>query len=123
MQSTHTTKVGWLKTRNYKHVKVASITSEQYLRDQLSKNGRKKTDALEDIIRQYENQTQQDKNWTYTKAWHDAPRDDMKASTQYNEPEIPSNCTVNLHTINTMQNNIAMANRARPVQTLNHAKM
>ena len=28
----------------------------------------RKTDALEDITRQFENQMQEDKNWTYTKS-------------------------------------------------------
>ena len=48
-------KTGQVIFRNSKHMKATSITSKQYLRDQLSKD--RKTEMLEDIIRQLENQT------------------------------------------------------------------
>ena len=43
----HITKMGWLLTRNSKHVKATPITAEQYLEDQVGKHT--KTDPLEDF--------------------------------------------------------------------------
>ena len=58
----------------------------------------KKTDTLEDIIRQLENQTQQENYWIYTKARYDTPTDNTKGSTQYNNgPETTNDCIVNPH--------------------------
>ena len=59
-------KDGMADNRNSKHVKVIPMISEQYLRDQLSKIN--KAHKLEDIVRQFEIQIQQDKGWTYTEA-------------------------------------------------------
>ena len=57
-------------------MKVTPITSEQYLRDQLSKN--RQTDIEADLIRQFENQIQQDKDGTYAEDWNKTPTDDIK---------------------------------------------
>ena len=74
------TRVGWLITRYSKHFKATPITSEQYLRDWLSKH--RKTDTLKDIIIQFENQTEQDKD-----------------------------CKFRSHTTTTKPNNIAVVNK------------
>ena len=51
----HITKTGLLITRNSRHVKQTQITTEQYLWDLLDTH--KVTDALDDILKQIENQT------------------------------------------------------------------
>ena len=61
-------KTGWVININSKHVMVTCITSEWYVRDQLLKD--RKPETLEHIIGQFENQMQQDRHWTYTKARH-----------------------------------------------------
>ena len=76
---------------------MTPITSGQYLRDQLSKDG--KIDTLKDIIRQFENHTQQHKYQTHNKAMHKTTTDDMKARTQY-KPETTNDCTASPHTTN-----------------------
>ena len=50
---------GWLIARNSIHVMVTSITFKQYLKDQLSKD--RKSDILEDMIKQFDIQVQYDK--------------------------------------------------------------
>ena len=52
-------------------------------------------------VGQFENKTQQDKDWTYTKARHEPPTDDMEASTQYNNGlETANDCAVSPLTTN-----------------------
>ena len=50
-------------------MKVIPIALEQHLRDQLSND--RKTDTLQDIIRQFESQTQHDNNLVLTEARQD----------------------------------------------------
>ena len=62
-----------------KHVRAMTMTLEQYLRYQLSKD--RKTDTLEDILRPFENQTQQDNDLTLTEAKQDTYATYMKDNT------------------------------------------
>ena len=57
------TKMGWLITKNSKHIKPTPITAEQYPRFRLSRG--RETDTLEDIIKDFERQTQKDKCYTH----------------------------------------------------------
>ena len=91
----------WIMTTN---VKVTPIMVEQYFRNQLSKD--RKRDTLEDIIRQFENQMQQDKVWTHTKVRNETTQDDIKDSTQQNhEQDTTNGCTVNPHKTLTVTSN------------------
>ena len=79
--------------------------------------------TLEDVISQFENQTQQDKDWTFAEARHETQTDNMRASIQYNnEPETIIDCTVSSHTTNTKQNNIAVANKAENCASIKSPK-
>ena len=67
---------------------------------------------LEYIRRRFENQTQYDKDLTFTETRHATQTTDMKASIQHNNrTETTSDCTVNLNTINTPQNDKAVGNK------------
>ena len=55
------------------------ITSDQYLKDQLSKD--RKLDTQEELIRQFENQAQQDVDLTLTEAIQDIYISHMKDNT------------------------------------------
>ena len=88
--------MGWQITRNSKYLKVTPITWEQYLRDQLSDE--RKTDTLDDIIWQFENYMQQDKDWTYNEARNERATNGIKDSTHQNKrPDTTNDCTVNPH--------------------------
>ena len=63
-------------------MKATRVTSEQYLRGQISQE--QKMDTLEDIIRQFENQTQYEKDLTLIKARQDTYATHIKDSTQHN---------------------------------------
>ena len=81
-------------------MKVTPIKSEQYLGDQLSKD--RKPDTIWNIIRQFENQTQHDKDWIYSKARYETPEMTQKTSTSIKKwTRKPKGCTVSPHTTNT----------------------
>ena len=70
------TKMGWLITRNSKHVKVTPIISEQYPRDYLSKDRKRHTtwenksawkpNTAGQILDLYQNQEQNSNRWHQT---------------------------------------------------------
>ena len=74
----HMINTGCLITMNRKHIKVIPITLEQHLMNQISKD--RKTDTLELIIRQFEDQTQCDKDLTLTEARQGTCAANMKGS-------------------------------------------
>ena len=115
------TKMGWLITRDSKHVKATPITSEQCSWDQLSKD--RKTVMVEDIIRQFENQTQHDTHWRFTEARLDSQTATIKTSTQYtNGTGTTSNCTVNSNTTNAPQYDIVVDNKENNCQIMQSSK-
>ena len=77
-------KDGMAEIQSQKPVKVTPITSYQNNASGINYPKADETDTLEDIIWQYKNQTQQGKDWTYTKARHETPTDDMKTITHEN---------------------------------------
>ena len=96
------TKTGKLIMRNCKHLKVTPIESEQYLRDQLSKD--KTTETLQDISKQFEAT-----NLAVTKTSHDTQVAKRRASTQCDSrAEINSDDTLSPNTTNTQQIDIAV---------------
>ena len=69
---------------NQKQQKCEGNTNHITAAPQGSAIQRQNIEMLEDIIRQSENQTHQVKDFSYAKARHETPTDDMKTSTQCN---------------------------------------
>ena len=63
--------------RSSKHLKATPLTSEEFLRDQLSKD--RTRDTLEDILKHFE-----DTNLTVTETSHDTQTANRRASNQCN---------------------------------------
>ena len=86
-------------------MKVTTITPEQYLRDQLSKD--RAANTLEDMIKQFE-----DRNFRVTVASHITQTANMKASTYCNNgTETNSDYALIPNAMNTQQINKAVDNK------------
>ena len=74
------TRMGWLVTRDRKHIKPTQIMTEQYLRDQLQKHTT--TDPLEDILKL--EKTTMHKQYSHYKQWtmHKYPNTQMHSTVQ-----------------------------------------
>ena len=101
---------GWLITRNSKHVMASPITVEHYLREKLSKD--RQTETLQDKLRHFEKQAQQDENYTYAETSHhkQAPTavESKTTNTSVEVTSLSDNCldTDNDNTVDDSQNGL-----------------
>ena len=62
------------------HIKTTQITGKQYLQDQLDKH--RMTDPVEDILKQFDYQTQQNKTYTHNEQLKNVPNGNSTSNTQ-----------------------------------------